>query len=171
VNAHRVIERLWARQPGRYICLSTKNAAGPPWHDYLFTTVDLSLFVAEHVRENIYFAPMKFDAPCRWKEHAVLPSLLWADMDAASPFTCAYEPTIAITSSPKRYVGLWVTDRAVTEELNKRMTYFIGADKGGWDLVQVLRLPGTLNHKYDPPARHRRATRLQIPLEDGVHSA
>ena len=28
-------------------------------------------------------------------------------------------------------------------------TYQIGADHGGWDLTQVLRQPGTLNHKYE----------------------
>jgi hypothetical protein len=34
------------------------------------------------------------------------------------------------------------------QAINKRLTYAIGADKGGWDLTQVLRLPGTPNHKY-----------------------
>jgi hypothetical protein len=34
-------------------------------------------------------------------------------------------------------------------QLNKSVTYHLGADKGGWDLSQVLRIPGTYNHKYD----------------------
>ena len=28
------------------------------------------------------------------------------------------------------------------------MTYTLGADKSGWDLTQVLRVPGTRNYKY-----------------------
>lgn len=31
---------------------------------------------------------------------------------------------------------------------NRNLTYSIGADKGGWDFTQVLRIPGTVNRKY-----------------------
>jgi hypothetical protein len=34
------------------------------------------------------------------------------------------------------------------EKLNRALTYALDADKGGWDLTQVLRLPGTRNYKY-----------------------
>ncbi len=33
------------------------------------------------------------------------------------------------------------------------MTYFMGADKGGWHASKLLRVPGTHNYKYDPPQR------------------
>ena len=36
----------------------------------------------------------------------------------------------------------------MTEALNRRLTYHVGADHGGWDLTQVLRFPGTKNFKY-----------------------
>src|SRR3546814_13518964 len=36
----------------------------------------------------------------------------------------------------------------MNEELNRRLTYHVGADHGGWDLTQVLRFPGTKNYKY-----------------------
>jgi hypothetical protein len=32
--------------------------------------------------------------------------------------------------------------------MSKKMAYFLKADKGGWDLTQVLRIPGTPNTKY-----------------------
>ena len=38
-------------------------------------------------------------------------------------------------------------------QLSRRIAYAEGADKGGWDVTQVLRLPGTYNHKHDPPQR------------------
>jgi hypothetical protein len=77
-----------------------------------------------------------------------MPTMLWADMDGADPRELRLPPTIALESSPGRYVGLWLTDNVVTEQLNKRLAYSIGADKSGWDLTQVLRMPGTINYKY-----------------------
>jgi hypothetical protein len=74
-------------------------------------------------------------------------------MDACDPRKCKWRPTIAIESSPERYVGLWECDSVVTEELNKRLTYALGADHSGHDLTQVLRLPGTFNYKYTPAPR------------------
>ena len=35
------------------------------------------------------------------------------------------------------------------------MLWFPSHDRGGWDLTQLLRLPGTINHKYDPAERVR----------------
>ena len=100
--------------------------------------------------KNVYWCPHGFSKPRRKKQYAVLPALLWSDMDEAHP-NLQFKPTIAIESSPDRYVGIWECDATVSEGLNRRLTYHIGADKGGWDLTQVLRTPGTLNYKYDPP--------------------
>lgn len=38
-------------------------------------------------------------------------------------------------------------------QLSRRIAYAEGADKSGWDVTQVLRLPGTYNHKHTPPQR------------------
>jgi len=43
----------------------------------------------------------------------------------------------------------------VAKDLQKRWVAFVGGDKAVHDLARVLRVPGTLNHKYDPP-RHVR---------------
>ena len=148
------LRRLWAQQPGRFICLSTKERSGR-WQDHFFADVDLKEFIATNRDKNCYFAPMKFDVRARKKEHAVLPRMLWADLDQADPHHLDLEPTIAIKSSPGRYAALWATDGVVTEDLNRRLTYHVGADKSGWDVVQVLRLPGSRNLKYasKPQAR------------------
>ena len=154
-NRQDLIERWWQQQPGRYVCLSLKSAAGVWRGDHFFERgeLDLGAFISEHYHENIYFCPHLFERPRRIKENAVCPQGLWADLDSVNPAKLPdeLEPTIAIGSSPGRYVGLWSTDEPITEHLNKRLTYFLKADKGGWDLTQVLRLPGTLNHKYSPP--------------------
>src|SRR5690606_1870011 len=99
--------------------------------------------------------PHGFTKPERNKNFAAIPKLLWADLDEADPRTCAIKPTIAIESSPGRFAGLWLVDAPMTEEINRRLTYFLGADKSGWDLTQVLRVPGTNNYKYNSNPRVR----------------
>ena len=93
--------------------------------------------------------PHGFNARKRDKEHTVAPSLLWADLDERDPRELKIKPTMAWETSPGRYAALWVTDRPVSDSLNQRWSYYCGADKGGWDFSQVLRLlPGTTNYKY-----------------------
>ncbi len=38
---------------------------------------------------------------------------------------------------------------AVGEVANRRLAHAAQADKSGWDLTQLLRVPGTVNHKYE----------------------
>lgn len=147
----RLIVSLWRQQKARFYCISTKTAAGK-WKDHFFEKEDfgdIPEFLEDHEGEDIYFCPHGFKARARQKEEAVLPKMCWADLDEADPRKFKHmKPTIAIESSPGRFVGLWLLDRTVTENLNKRLSYQLGADKGGWDVTQVLRFPGTVNFKY-----------------------
>ena len=109
--------------------------------------------------KNLYWCPVVFSSPSRRKAAALGGTVLYADLDEVNPESLPdeYKPTIAWKSSSKRYQGLWQLDRFAgpleLEELNKRLTYFTGADKSGWDLTQVLRIPGTTNYQYDPPVQ------------------
>jgi hypothetical protein len=147
-----MITDIWRDQAGKYFCISTKTRDGV-WRDKLFRRSQLDL-VAQYVRErrdrNVYFCPHGFS-----DQYAVLPRLLWSDMDIVDPRDVSLTPTIAIESSPGRYVGLWICDDVVTEELNRRLTYALGCDRSGWDLTQVLRFPGTINYKYAAMPRVR----------------
>lgn len=146
-----MITRIWREQPGDWFFISTKSRKGV-WHDEPFAADMLHTvwdYVEVNKEKNIYACPHGFKRPYRKKEHAILPKLLWADLDDVDPYDIELQPTIALESSPGRYVGLWQTDREVTEDLNKRLSYHLGADRGGWDLTQVLRLvPRTTNCKY-----------------------
>ena len=149
-----VIETWWRRQPGRLVCLSAKPTAGGAPRDFFYERdeIDVAAFIAEHRDENCYFVPHPFDRARRIRANAVSPRGLFADLDEVDPRKLGkLEPTIAIQSSRGRFVGLWQTDQVVSEELNCRLTYHLGADKSGWDFTQLLRLPGSLNHKYSPP--------------------
>lgn len=145
-----IIVKLWREQPGKHFCISTKSASGK-WQDHFFARKKLHTvesFIEDNSDKDIYFCPHGFTQPKRRKEFAVPPSMLWSDLDEADPRTIKIKPTVAIESSPSRFVGLWMIDEPMTEELNQRLSYAIGADKSGWDLTQVLRVPGTRNYKY-----------------------
>ena len=62
-------------------------------------------------------------------------------------------PTLAWESSPGRYQAMWRMNKRVSlkwfDKLNQGLSYLLGADHGGWDRTQVLRLPGTRNWKYE----------------------
>lgn len=148
-------EDLWESQPGDYFFISTKSKTGR-WKDYVINRGEWEQvdFLLEQFKDrNLYMCPHGFSAPSREKSVSVDPHLLYADLDEADPRTFTLRPTIAIESSPGRFVGYWLTDGPVTEQLNRRLAYHIGADKSGWDRTQVLRIPGTRNYKYEPAAR------------------
>lgn len=106
---------------------------------------------------DTYWCPMVFSKPKRLKENAINKiGILWADLDEVDPKLLGnLRPSIAWASSDNRYQGLWSLDSRhdidTVEEVNKNLTYHIGADKGGWDVTQVLRVPGSANYKYNPP--------------------
>lgn len=146
--------KVWSLQcePGDYVCLSAKGSSWKdyvfPWNDKLEATV--TQWLDTHSTKNLYFCPLPFNEPKRRKEAVSRSRLLWSDIDNADPHKV--EPSILWESSPGRFQGLWLLPKPVyaeeAAELSKRMAYYIGADRGGWDLTQVLRIPGTPNLKY-----------------------
>ena len=103
---------------------------------------------------NLYWCPVVFSKARRKKEYALGSTVLYADLDEVDPRELQedIQPTVAWKSSENRYQALWRLDKLAgpleLESLNKRLAYFTGADKSGWDLTQVLRIPGTINYQY-----------------------
>lgn len=142
---------IWRRSPGKFFCISTKSASTGKWKDNFFGRNELSralAFAESQTSSNVYMCPHGFSKARRHKDYSLDPCLLYADLDEMDPRKVSIKPTIAIESSPGRYVGYWYTDEPASEELNRRLCYFIGSDKSGWDRTQVLRVPGTTNFKY-----------------------
>ena len=140
--------RIWDAQcePGDYVCLSAK---GKSWHDYPFPynehlREELSQWLAQHASRDMYFCPLPFSEPRRTKAAVVRSRFLWGDIDAGNYHKC--EPTVLWESSPGRFQGLWALPASVGPEqaaiMSKQVAYYIGGDRGGWDLTQVLRIPG-----------------------------
>jgi archaellum biogenesis ATPase FlaH len=150
-----LLMQIWNKQPGTYFGISTKSAAGT-WKDHLFHRgeVDkIKQFILNNKDKDLYMTPHGFSKPKRLKKYAVDPCLLYSDLDEVDPRKIKIRPTIAIETSPGRFVGYWETDKPASEDINRRLTYMLGADKGGWDRTQVLRIPNTRNYKYDSAPR------------------
>jgi hypothetical protein len=88
----------------------------------------------------------------RIKANAAPLLALYADGDGATVGNGIPEPTAVVQSSPGREQFYWRLTSPMppgeAEHLNRRLAYAMGADESGWDLTQLLRVPGTRNHKY-----------------------
>ncbi len=103
-------------------------------------------------RREVYHCAHLLTARRRVKENAAPLSALYVDGDGAKPGPETPSPTAIVESSPGREQYYWRLTRPVApeagEELNRRLTLVMGGDHSGWDLTQLLRPPGTRNHKY-----------------------
>ena len=153
------IFKVWANQQG-YVALPIKTLTGH-WQERMFKWPDEKAQIKQWVDENYqdganqYWCPTVFTAPQRIKLNIRQMTCLYADLDNVNPNTLPdnLRPSFAWESSPGRYAAIWNLEFHVEpklgEDMNKKLTYFVGADKGGWDLTQVLRIPGSRNYKYD----------------------
>ena len=114
---------------------------------------------AEHARKEsetgreAYFCAHLLTAPQRVKGNAAPVRTLWSEYDGAEVPNGNLKPTALVESSPGRFHAYWrLTDPIppeIAEGLNERITQATGADPSGCDLSQLLRVPGTVNHKYE----------------------
>lgn len=114
-----------------------------------------------HEKDDAYWCPSLFEEPRRQMELAMDEHCLWADLDEVDPRSIEdFPPSMAWETSPDRYQALWLLLPGTGDLMgaswrgreNHRLTEHLGADPGGWDTTQLLRIPGWRNHK--PEYRH-----------------
>lgn len=130
-------------------------------HENYFMYPDELARMVEHcdkfsTASNVYFCPQLLGSRKRNKDNVQTCTTLWADLDTAPPSLMLVKPTVVVESSKGRYQAYWVLEKPITpeqaEDLSRRIAYYHaddGADKSGWDLTQLLRVPFTYNLKYD----------------------
>ena len=143
-----------------------KNHDGK-WEEKMFQWPQETEKIVDWIKEShrgkfdLYWCPSIFSLPRRVKENIPYLTALYADLDEKHPDTIPVDqrPSMCWETSPGRYAGIWFPDRVLEpqegELINKDLTYSIGADKGGWDLTQVLRVPGLKNYKYEGAPKGR----------------
>lgn len=124
---------------------------------------------------NVWFCPQLFHSKRRDKAVVKSTACAWADLDECPPDRLHLEPSLLVESSPDRWQGYWIFEREVdpddAENVSQRIAYEHaedGADRSGWDISQLLRMPYTYNYKYPttPIIAIREANRNRYRLTD-----
>jgi hypothetical protein len=102
---------------------------------------------------DVYQCAHLLTRPRRLKPFAAPLGALYVDLDHATlSHPMVPEPSLVVESSPGRLQCYWQVqepiDPVVGEDLNRRLAYALDADRSGWDLTQLLRVPETPNRKY-----------------------
>jgi len=104
----------------------------------------------DHGRE-VYQCAHLLTRPVRNKAAATPVGTCWVDADGAQPPDDLPPSVVLRTSRGREQLAYQLTHAVspeVAESLNRRLALHIGADPSGYDLTQLLRVPGTTNHKY-----------------------
>src|ERR1700722_2586014 len=112
---------------------------------------------------NVYVAanPLRFGSRKRTKECIDVVRHLYIDIDSDGDVRLAAvrqsdavpKPSVILSTSPGKYQVLWQVDDfrfAEQEYMLKVLAIAFGGDPACTDCNRVLRMPGFLNHKYEP---------------------
>jgi len=142
-----------------YMCVATRHPEGrfqEAFYEYPGEVEKAVVILRSKVlTENIYFCPQLVKDRKRVKTNVERVACIWADLDECHPRHMLIQPTISYETSPGRYQAIWALDSDVdpedAEDISRRIAYYHvdqGSDRSGWDLTQLLRIPGTRNFKY-----------------------
>lgn len=125
--------------------------------------LDTAVKIVElHKDEDVYFSPMLYSVPRRKKSTVAVTPVCYSDTDQFDPSRFIIAPTLNVQTSEGHTHSYWVLDKQdyVREDVARvsRAIAFahderdeddnkIGVDPSGWDLTQLLRVPGTKNTK------------------------
>lgn len=147
-----------------YVHIATKAVTDNKWRSEFFEWPSqlpamLAYINQQKADHEVYYGPALLKNKQAKKEDVDSATVLWAEFDGTIPessngSTPTYQqPSLRITSSipNEREHWYWRLDstisRQVLEQINRALTYSLHADYSGWDSTQLLRIPGTYNHK------------------------
>lgn len=141
------------------------------WFQWPQQREELLATVTKNADNDLYFCPVVFKDKLRVSkdpktgnrvrtggrraENAQWLGVVYADADECKPAKFKVEPTITVTTSKGRSHTYWVLsspdgDVKETTRSGRVIAYTHaedGCDLGGWDVTQLLRVPGTANNK------------------------
>lgn len=151
---------LFGRHEG-LVCLARLKRDTREFHEHYFEysfndLTEILDFCKKWGREqDLYVAPFFLVTRKRTKETIEACPVAYADLDECDPEKLLVEPSMTVETSPGRWQAYWgfeeLQDPASVEDVCRRIAYYHaddGADKSGWDLTQILRIPGTTNFKH-----------------------
>lgn len=141
-----------------YVYAATKEN-NTEWKQFFFQWPEQRAMLVEFTELNrsqrdVYTAPAMFSDKIATKEYVLGADVVWVEFDRDVPTELdgLPGPTCRIASGGEGHEHwYWKLDTVLTgdqlETINRALTYKFGADQSGWDCTQVLRPPGTFNHK------------------------
>ncbi len=155
---------LFARAPGGYVEIRALRRGRPLVAQEFFPVDDLAA-VADRVIALRHKADVCVGVGPRTRESGTKDSVgpvgtVWVDCDSAEAVAALAEfslrPSMVVASGTGTNVhAYWFLNEAIDldrlEEINRRLAHVLGGDRAVHDAARVLRVPGTLNHKHDPP--------------------
>lgn len=144
-----------------YVCIAYKGRFDRSFDERYFEYPEQLDEMCEEIdgrsleQVHVYFCPQLLGAPKRLKSNVTSCPALWADLDTCNPLNLQVAASISVRTSPGRYQAYWRLETPLepseAEAICLKIAYFHasqGADKSGWDLTQLLRVPYTPNYKY-----------------------
>ena len=119
---------------------------------------DMLAYIHMNKDKDLYTVPSLFKTnESRRAINIARGQVAYADADEAHPDVFRVEPTMVVETSPNRYQLYWLVD-GDDEALNPKELADIsrriafeheqdGCDRGGWDMGQLMRIPGSTNNK------------------------
>jgi hypothetical protein len=128
--------------------------------------LDTVPWCTRHQDQNLFFGVGTRDGQGGGKENLIHIPAVWTDLDfKETPKEIAserlqrfpFQPSIVIVSGGGVHF-YWLLKEPVgpgeipqVEEVNRRIASYLGGDMNAVDAARILRVPDTLNHKYEPP--------------------
>lgn len=147
-----------------YIATLDRKQAPNTFREYGYLMEDEDPLDEQPWGKDVFFSPLRFYGK-RSNDTAQPPfGVLFADLDGApqdSPAFLEFKPSIMWETSPGNFQAVWrlrqsISSLTMWSNLNQRLTYALGADKGGWHASKLLRVPESVNwkrHAFGSPAQ------------------
>jgi archaellum biogenesis ATPase FlaH len=128
----------------------------------------LDWIITNSLESDVYIGPALYREKKVSKEAILHSNVVWVEFDGQESIKWGKlsEPNVIVQTSNSQHVHCyWKTESLSTElseDTNRRLTYYLEADSSGWDITQVLRPPNTINYKHTVP------TKL-VKFQEGSH--
>lgn len=143
-----------------YATIVTKDGSGNPTVQKFFSYPDELDEMVEYAESksdgDVYFSPILFYEERRIRENAKSVSAVYSDADTCNPDNFKLPPSIVVQTSAGRWHAYWLLEKAYDPQrvalLAKKVAYAHkdqGCDISGWNPTKLLRVPGSVNTKYD----------------------
>jgi archaellum biogenesis ATPase FlaH len=134
---------------------------GETWQQHFFEWPKEQDKLERHLNDfrerDVYLSPVLFNEKRITPDSFKGTNYLWTEFDGVLPSPGYIEPSLRVASSiPGHEHWYWKldhfeTNKAIVEDLTRRIAYHYGADLSVWDYQNVLRPDNTWNHKRNKP--------------------